>query len=128
MKPIMRRQPQFTSRLSPIVAAIGLLLLPLTMPAGDPRTPQAKKSIDPDRVQRVLAQLRKVAEANAVDPKTKKTGDDLADHYVRELADFCVKEKIPVKEYLAAVLPGLNRRTLSQVANLTPARWAASRG
>jgi hypothetical protein len=27
-----------------------------------------------------------------------------------------------VKEYLAAVLPGLNRRTLSQVSNLTPAQ------
>jgi hypothetical protein len=33
-----------------------------------------------------------------------------------------------VKEYLAAVLPGLNQRTLSQVTNLTPARWMASLG
>jgi hypothetical protein len=32
-----------------------------------------------------------------------------------------------VKEYLAAVLPGLNRRKLSEVANFTPARWSASR-
>jgi hypothetical protein len=35
---------------------------------------------------------------------------------------------VPIKKYLAAILPGLNQRTLSQVANLTPARWAASRG
>jgi hypothetical protein len=34
----------------------------------------------------------------------------------------------PVKEYLAAVLPGLDRRTLSEVPGLTPARWNASRG
>jgi hypothetical protein len=26
------------------------------------------------------------------------------------------------------VLPGLDRRTLSQVAGLTPARWMAARG
>jgi hypothetical protein len=34
---------------------------------------------------------------------------------------------VPVKDYLTAVMPGLNRRTLSQVANLTPARWSTRR-
>jgi transposase len=34
---------------------------------------------------------------------------------------------ISVKQYLADVLPGLDRRTLSQVAELTPARWSAAR-
>jgi hypothetical protein len=34
---------------------------------------------------------------------------------------------VPVKEYLSAVLPGLDRLRLSQVADLTPARWSAAR-
>jgi hypothetical protein len=33
---------------------------------------------------------------------------------------------VPVKEYLADVLPGLDRRPMSQVADLTPARLAAA--
>ncbi len=47
---------------------------------------------------------------------------------ILSVVESCRRLALPVKEYLAAVLPGLNRRTLSQVANLTPARWAASRG
>ena len=43
------------------------------------------------------------------------------------IIESCRRLGAPVKEYLAAVLPGLNQRTLSQVANLTPARWSASR-
>ena len=44
------------------------------------------------------------------------------------VVESCRRLGVPVKDYLSAVLPGLNRRTLSQVSNLTPARWAASRG
>jgi transposase len=47
---------------------------------------------------------------------------------ILSVVESCRRLGVPVKEYLAAVLPGLNQRTLSQVANLTPARWAASRG
>src|SRR5450432_271815 len=47
---------------------------------------------------------------------------------ILSVVESCRRLAAPVKEYLAAVLPGLNQRTLSQVANLTPARWAASRG
>jgi transposase len=47
---------------------------------------------------------------------------------ILSVVESCRRLGLPVKEYLAAVLPGLNRRTLSQVANLTPARWAISRG
>jgi len=36
--------------------------------------------------------------------------------------------KLPVKDYLLAVLPGLSRKKLSEIAQLTPARWKASRG
>jgi transposase len=46
---------------------------------------------------------------------------------ILSVVESCRRLRIPVKEYLTAVLPGLNRRTLSQVANLTPARWSASR-
>jgi transposase len=47
---------------------------------------------------------------------------------ILSVVESCRRLGVPVKDYLSAVLPGLNRRTLSQVSNLTPARWAASRG
>jgi transposase len=46
---------------------------------------------------------------------------------ILSVVESCRRLDMPVKEYLAAVLPGLNRRTLSEVANLTPARWSANR-
>jgi hypothetical protein len=46
---------------------------------------------------------------------------------ILSIVESCRRLSVPVKEYLADVLPGLHGRTLSQVANLTPARWAAAR-
>jgi transposase len=46
---------------------------------------------------------------------------------ILSVVESCRRLGAPVKEYLAHVLPGLDRRTLSQVANLTPARWSAAR-
>jgi hypothetical protein len=46
---------------------------------------------------------------------------------ILSVIESCRRLRVPVKEYLAAVLPGLNHRTLSQVGDLTPARWSASR-
>ena len=43
------------------------------------------------------------------------------------VVESCRRLGVPVKQYLADVLPGLNRRKLSEVAQLTPARWAAAR-
>jgi transposase len=39
----------------------------------------------------------------------------------------CRRLNVPLKGYLSATLPGMSRRKLTEVANLTPARWAASR-
>jgi transposase len=47
---------------------------------------------------------------------------------ILSVVESCRRIGAPVKEYLAGVLPGLDRRTLSQAASLTPARWSASRG
>jgi transposase len=46
---------------------------------------------------------------------------------ILSIIESCRRLGVPVKEYLNDVLPGLNSRTLSQVANLTPARWSAAR-
>jgi transposase len=46
---------------------------------------------------------------------------------ILSVVESCRRIGAPVKEYLTDVLPGLDRRTLSQVANLTPARWLAAR-
>ena len=47
---------------------------------------------------------------------------------ILSVTESCRRLNVPVKDYLAAVLPGLNRRTLSEVAHLAPARWSAARG
>lgn len=44
------------------------------------------------------------------------------------LVESCRRLGVPAKDYLMAVLPGMNRRKLAEVAQLTPARWSASRG
>jgi transposase len=46
---------------------------------------------------------------------------------ILSVVESCRRLGVPVKEYLLAVLPGMARRTLSEVAPFTPARWAASR-
>ncbi|MBY0504481.1 MAG: transposase [Bryobacteraceae bacterium] len=40
--------------------------------------------------------------------------------------ESCRRLGVPVREYLAAVLPGLQHKTTLQASRLTPARWAAS--
>jgi transposase len=46
---------------------------------------------------------------------------------ILSIVESCRRLKLPVREYLSDVLPGLDRRTLSQVTELTPARWSAAR-
>ncbi len=46
---------------------------------------------------------------------------------ILSIVESCRRLGLPVKDYLLAVLPGMALRSLSQVAYLTPARWAASR-
>ena len=48
---------------------------------------------------------------------------------ILSIVESCRRLSVGIKEYLSDVLPGLDRRMLSQVADLTPARWvAAQRG
>ena len=46
---------------------------------------------------------------------------------ILSVVESCRRIGAPLREYLAQVLPGMDRRTLRQVADLTPARWAAAR-
>ena len=41
------------------------------------------------------------------------------------IVESCRRLKIPVREYLAAVLPGLNNTSIQRVAKLTPMAWDA---
>ena len=45
---------------------------------------------------------------------------------ILSVVESCRRLGVPVRAYLFAVLPGMARRTLSEVASLTPARWAAA--
>ena len=44
---------------------------------------------------------------------------------ILSVVESCRRLNVPVKKYLAAVLPGLDRRQLSDLPSLTPARWFA---
>jgi transposase len=46
---------------------------------------------------------------------------------ILSVVESCRRLRIPVKEYLAAVLPGMSKRILSEVAQLTPVRWSTAR-
>jgi len=46
---------------------------------------------------------------------------------ILSVVESCRRLRAPVKEYLLAVLPGMNQRKVSEVASLTPARWKAAR-
>ena len=46
---------------------------------------------------------------------------------ILSLVESCRRLGIPVKDYLSDILPGLRNRPASQAAQLTPARWTASR-
>jgi transposase len=46
---------------------------------------------------------------------------------ILSIVESCRRLRVPLKEYLLAVLPGLDRRKLSEVAELTPSRWATTR-
>jgi len=41
------------------------------------------------------------------------------------VVESCRRLRIPVREYLNEILPGLANRSIQQVADLTPAAWAA---
>jgi transposase len=43
---------------------------------------------------------------------------------ILSVVESCRRLRIPVRQYLLAVLPGMARRKVSDVAALTPARWA----
>jgi transposase len=45
---------------------------------------------------------------------------------ILSVVESCRRIGAPVREYLAQVLPGMDRRPLSQVVSFTPARWAAA--
>jgi len=44
---------------------------------------------------------------------------------ILSVVESCRRLKIPVREYLNEILPGLADRPIQQVADLTPAAWAA---
>ena len=46
---------------------------------------------------------------------------------ILSVVESCRRLDVPVKDYLAAVLPGLDRRKLSELPGLTPARWSPAR-
>jgi hypothetical protein len=46
---------------------------------------------------------------------------------ILSVIESCRRMKLPVREYLCAVLPGLGNRSIQRISQLTPAAWAASR-
>ena len=46
---------------------------------------------------------------------------------ILSVVESCRRMKIPAREYLSGVLPGLAGMPLRRVAEVTPAAWAARR-
>lgn len=46
---------------------------------------------------------------------------------ILSVIESCRRLGVPAKDYLMAVLPGLDQLKISEVAQITPARWAAAR-
>ena len=44
---------------------------------------------------------------------------------ILSIVETCRRMKIPIREYLSAVLPGLADVSIQRLAELTPAAWAA---
>jgi hypothetical protein len=44
---------------------------------------------------------------------------------ILSVVESCRRLRIPVREYLNEILPGLAKRSIQQVVDLTPAAWAA---
>jgi transposase len=47
---------------------------------------------------------------------------------ILSVVESCRRLRLPVRQYLLDVLPGLDGRKLSEIARLTPANWSAARG
>ena len=62
---------------------------------------------------------------NWLDIGSRQAGPKVA--AILTLVESCRRLRIPVKDYLSDILPGLRNRPASQAAQLTPARWAAPR-
>ncbi len=46
---------------------------------------------------------------------------------ILSIVESCRRLRVSVKEYLLAVLPGLDGRKLSEIAQLTPSHWTSAR-
>jgi hypothetical protein len=46
---------------------------------------------------------------------------------ILSVVESCRRLRVPVREYLLGVLPGLDAQKLSEIARLTPANWSAAR-
>ena len=56
---------------------------------------------------------------------SEKSGPKVA--AILSVVESCRRLGLPVKEYLLDILPGLQNRKISEIAQLTPARWATRR-
>jgi transposase len=56
---------------------------------------------------------------------SEKSGPKVA--AILSVVESCRRLRVPVKDYLLAVLPGLAHRKLSELAHLTPATWKSAR-
>jgi transposase len=45
---------------------------------------------------------------------------------ILSIVESCRRLRVPLKDYLLDVLPGLDRRKLPEIAQLTPSRWSAT--
>ncbi len=80
--------------------------------------------IDNNRTERSLRGIA-VGRRNWLFVGSKQAGPKVA--AILSVIESCRRLGVPVREYLLEVLPGLDRKKMSQIATLTPAQWLARR-
>jgi len=64
-----------------------------------------------------------IGRKNWIHVRSPRAGPEIA--AILSVVAGCFKKKLPVRDYLAAVLPGLADRSIQRLPDLTPAAWVA---
>ena len=64
---------------------------------------------------------------NWIHAGSEQAGPRAAVAAILSVVETCRRLKLPVREYLSSILPGLGNLPVQRVRQFTPAAWAASR-
>jgi len=85
--------------------------------------PSCNRIVGFDRVQTKPMRPIAIGRKNWIHVGSPQAGPKIA--AILSVVESCRRLKLPVRDYLAAVLPGLADRPIQRLPDLTPAAWVA---